>query len=235
MKQIATWLTAAILFLTAMGQASLGAEAAKQIDIVGPDKPVPVSKTIVLPVTGLGATEVPLILWPKTNKAAVHWALLSPSQSLCAIFQATEIGRYTVLVVGTSNDYDGCTIVVRRPDPDPEPDPDPTPGPRFVLIVHESAERTVEMVVSLGQLRSYLEGKQHSYRFEDKDLKDAATGQPAVWLQPYLRKIKTAKLKLPVIVVDGDGDRQQGFDEIYIEAMPGTGVKAIEIVKKYGG
>jgi len=135
----------------------------------------------------------------------------------------------------------GCTIVVGSPDPNPDPDPDPEPdpdppipGPRFVLVVHESLDRTPQDVLTLKTLRGYLEDRKHLYRFIDKDLKDAETGQPAEWLRPYIEAIAVAGLSLPVLVVDEDGDRKQGFDNVHAVPLP-NGADSVQFVKKHGG
>lgn len=112
-----------------------------------------------------------------------------------------------------------------QPDPDPEPEPDPTPpppGPRWLIWVEESSERTAEQaaVIRSRTLQTYLGQHKHTMLVVDKDQRRAD-------LNPYIDR---AGDELPrVFVVAAEGK------VLHEGSVPKTAAAAVELLKEHGG
>jgi hypothetical protein len=157
-----------------------------------------------------------------------------PIIEYAAFFSSPKPGIYKFRVYGAKGDYPGYAIHVLNnkgtpgpdPQPDPNPDPNPTPGKRFVLVIRETEDQSVEVGKILQGLEKYVKEKKHQWRFVDKDSEGA-------WLTAYKEVVVKAGVALPALVVDSDSSA--GGAKEWVVPLPQTASGAIEAVKKHGG
>ena len=114
-----------------------------------------------------------------------------------------------------------------EPGPQPEPEPQPVPGPKTVLWIEESADRTpgrAGAVVDAG-IRSAIQKAGWSLRVIDIDVVDE-NGQPPSDLAPYLMAAKQAGLPRVFIFQDGR--------EVYAGAAPPDVSSFANLLRRYG-
>lgn len=213
--------------------------AQPQMRIVAPNE-VAAGDLVVL------RTEVP-------EGAGLSWAI-SPAeaasrfyvdtQKRTAVFASRTRGVYIFALAVAVDGEATCLVHVLNnglgpgpepePEPDPEPEPNPEPGRRFVMVVHESADRTVQQASTLMGLRDYLQAKKHEYRFVDPDIKNR-DGKMPEWFTGYLPLINKSKIKGAVLVVGVLSKDGGTASQITVEPLPKTAAAAIEAVKQKGG
>ena len=114
-----------------------------------------------------------------------------------------------------------------EPGPQPEPEPQPVPGPKTVLWIEESADRTpgrAGAVVDAG-IRSAIQKAGWSLRVIDIDVVDE-NGQPPSDLAPYLMAAKQAGLPRVFIFQDGR--------EVYAGAASPDVSSFANLLRRYG-
>lgn len=169
------------------------------------------------------------------------------SQGLAMAFASPKPGMYYVVMSASIDSevvqfYHELENVTPGPDPDPGPDPipppppPPPPGKRFVLVVREARDvlPTPEESVVIGGLRRYANEKKHTWRMEDKDLKDASEKTPA-WLAYYLEEIEKADVAIPALVIGSFTADDEGVENVVITPLPDSPEAAIIELKKHGG
>ena len=116
--------------------------------------------------------------------------------------------------------------------PDPPTPPTPPAGPRWVIILEESAERTPQLaaVITSPTLRRYLsDNKHHPLRTADKD-------SQAAWLQPYLERAKLANAPMPALLIVADPIAGSSAAKVlHIGPVPATAEAVIAELRKAGG
>lgn len=187
-----------------------------------------------------------IILDASASKGTGHvWRLIASDKTFLpvdggtkCVFASGDAGVYTfVLAVA---DGGKCSLAVhavtvgtpappKPPDPPgPGPTPDPSPaGPRTVLIVHETADKTPQWAATINSLRTgppaaYLKSKGHRLNIIDDD----SLAGDAKWTAIL------SGMTLPVVIVTDKSDaiiRKQSVP------MTATADQIIEIVKGAGG
>lgn len=133
---------------------------------------------------------------------------------------------YTLTAAGPGGaTTDTATVTVGEPTPEP--------GNRFVLVLSETKEQDAAWHIEEFTLRKYLTENSHWFRFEDPNLTDKDGSTPA-WLVPFITEAATKKLTLPIVAVATYEDHKLK-KIVGMESWPGTGEKAIALIKKYGG
>jgi hypothetical protein len=150
-------------------------------------------------------------------------------------------GKYTVILIvaakdGTLEKSNASVVIGDAPDPEPEPQPDPQPDPepgkRFVLVIHETKDRTPDQFATLQGLDRYATEAGHGRTFRDDDETDA-DGKPLAWLESYKAKTAAAGVALPALIVI-EGEKGDG-PILGITALPESADKAVAFVKAKGG
>jgi len=115
--------------------------------------------------------------------------------------------------------------------PDPPTPPTPPAGPRWVIILEESAERTPQLaaVITSPTLRRYLsDNKHHPLRTADKD-------SQAAWLQPY-KALVPAGTALPRLLIVADPIAGSSAAKVlHVGPVPATAEAVIAELRKAGG
>ena len=116
------------------------------------------------------------------------------------------------------------------PKPDP-PKPPVPPGERYVLVIHESSDRTAAEAATIASLRRWLESNHDNYNIVDKDLIEPS-GASAKWLEPYLVEIRSKDMPLPALVVSVPPTDDHDGAYLLVEPLPGRGQEAIAMVEE---
>lgn len=108
------------------------------------------------------------------------------------------------------------------PDPDPDPNPEPTPGPKWILIVHETADTTPEIARLIVNLRTgdnakYITENKHRLWILDDDLDPK-------WAQAV------GTTKLPAIVI---ADPQRGANGAFVAELPKTSADVMKLIRDH--
>lgn len=157
--------------------------------------------------------------------------------------QCGEAGSYRILVDWNSGQNQLVSHVILvggeapKPNPTPGPTPEPSPGPiptgeRFVLIIHESRDRTAEEATVLTSLRRYLSSQGQCFRIMDEDTATASN-----WIAPYLaelakREIKGSAVLVAVPRLNGDQwDHSESF-VISADSLPPRSPEALAIIQE---
>jgi len=182
--------------------------------------------------------------------AGLSWAI-SPAEAVArfyvdtqkrvAVFASRTKGTYIFALAVAVDGEATCLVHVLQnglgpgpePEPEPEPEPNPEPGRRFVMVVHETADRTAAQASTLMGLRDYLQAKKHEYRFVDPDIK--GDGKVPDWFKGYQPLIDKSKIKGAVLLVGVLSKDGSTASQISVEPLPKTAAAAIEAVKQRGG
>ena len=162
-----------------------------------------------------------------------------------AYFASAADGRYVVFLASSIDGkaYGYTYVLVQGGEvppipPPPPPPPPPQPGKRFVLVVDETSEHGEKpwIASTLVGLETYLVANKHGYRFQDPDVTNV-DGETPEWLVPFIAKIKEAKIDYPAIIVGilKEGTETGEFIQMFVDPLPQTAEKAVELVKEHGG
>lgn len=121
----------------------------------------------------------------------------------------------------------GCTI-----DP---PTPGPVAGPRMVVLLHETADKSPEWTRAINLLRvgpqaQYLSSKGHSLLILDDD-SVGADGKPSPAVARWLPHVQG--LDLPVLIVADKATGGVTHKQSLPDAVTADGI--VEIIKSHGG
>ena len=113
------------------------------------------------------------------------------------------------------------------PGPNPNPDPQPPSGPKTVLWIEESSQRTPQQALAIANrsLREAIVAGGWTLRVVDIDVVDE-NGQPPSDLAPYLMAAKQAGLPRVFIFQDGR--------EVYAGAAPPDVSSFANLLRRYG-
>jgi hypothetical protein len=191
----------------------------------------------------------------QTSESGVDyaWTVLGPrGEEQVAVFGRQAVftgppGRYAILQAWTTTTgekrqaFTFTTILAGddRENPDPFPRPPPEPiiekGPRWVVIVEETADRQslspgqLSMITS-KTLDQYCQQNGHRLRIYDQDSK-GPTGSASTVLAPYLERLRADGVSLPAVVILDAADNAT----IYTGPLPDDTDAMIEILQQKGG
>jgi hypothetical protein len=123
------------------------------------------------------------------------------------------------------------------PTPGPTPEPNPSPGPippgeRFVLILHESKDRSPKIATVLASLQNYLDTEYQEFRILDKNEASASN-----WTKLYTQTLKDRGITLPAVLVavpqlnNDEWDHSDAF-VISADSLPPRTPEALALVKE---
>jgi len=121
------------------------------------------------------------------------------------------------------------------PTPDPPVPPTPPAGPRWVIILEETAERPAPLaaIIASPLLRDYLsQNKHHPLRLGDPG------PNPPAWVTAYLEYLARPEIaqKLPALVITADPTAgSSGAKVLYVGPVPATAEAVIAELKRRGG
>jgi hypothetical protein len=197
-------------------------------EIVGPDE-IPAGKPAWFSVTGVSGT---------ASAAFLPTALLDtdPSRVVAgsALFWVAAPGEYVLTAIVV--DWDArrftplskqVTVTGKDPSPNPPvpPTPTPTPGDRWVLIVSETNQPTVEHRQLLTELRT-------SNQFPRLWIvdPDPARADPAV--APYLSGLDAGDKPQIIIIAE---DKDKAGVVLYRGDCPATAAEVAYLLRRHGG
>jgi hypothetical protein len=232
-------------FIIAAAAATAAAQAQVAAVITGPKEAEP-GDLIILDAT-------------RSTGTAYHWELINSSKTFLpvengtkAVFAAGQPGKYLfVLIVAGADNNQRLEIKIARhevqigrppaPDPQPPRPPDPTPGPapgpRLALIIHETAQATVERQAMFTALRTgdpaaYLKSKSHRLLILDQDTTD---GQNAPILTAWRTELTRRNQKLPALIILPNGADFSPAAALAVGDLPPTAAAVLEAIKANGG
>lgn len=114
-----------------------------------------------------------------------------------------------------------------EPGPQPQPEPQPVPGPKQVLWIEESSERTPSQAAAVVDkaVRDALAAARWTLRVVDVDVVDE-TGNPPADLAGYLDAARQAGVPRVFILQDGR--------ELYAGAAPSSVSSFVDLLRRYG-
>jgi len=114
-----------------------------------------------------------------------------------------------------------------EPGPDPEPEPQPTPGPKTVLWIEESADRSPVQAAAIvnKEIRQAIQAAGWQLRIVDDDVVDE-TGKPPGDLAAYITAARAAGLPRVFILQDGK--------ELYAGAAPPDASSLSRLLSRFG-
>jgi len=144
-----------------------------------------------------------------------------------ALIVGDTSAAFLLIAVGDESAIDVAFYQANAPEPLPEPTPDPTPapppaGPRWLVIIEESADRTASQAATLAspKLRAYLTENGHRLRIYDRDVVPAGCAK--------YRDL--AGDDLPAcFVVDDEGQ------VLHRGPLPAAADALVELLKTHGG
>lgn len=154
-------------------------------------------------------------------------------------FGVADTGTYRLLVDWNFGQHQLAEHVVTvqggpAPDPFPDPKPDPKPepvppGPRAVVIISESLNRTPQEVAISAAIRRYLAPLGVPF-----ELIDPTTVTVDNWLAPYLAEVKRRKIALPALVLAVLPNPPTRVEPAFIgvNTLPGGVNEALAVVKE---
>lgn len=220
--------------------------AGSTLEIVGPTDAIAPGADAWLKVSGLtldeikaakAANQFDMTVFPLTG-TRVHATYDWLNDTLELMFRASTPGEYLVklhLLRDGKLEIAAIVVVVEGdfpdPFPDPKPDPDPSPippGPRAVVIISESLDRTPQEVAVETQVRRYLESQGVAF-----SLIDPTTPTVDNWLAPYLAEVKKRKLALPVLAVTVLPSPTRVEPHFIVAgSLPGRAAEALTIIQE---
>lgn len=113
------------------------------------------------------------------------------------------------------------------PQPNPQPQPQPTPGPKTVLWIEESSQRTPSQAAAVidAKIRQTIQSAGWKLRVVDVDVVDE-TGKPPADLAGYLDAARQAGVPRVFILQDGR--------ELYAGAAPSSVSSFLDLLRRYG-
>lgn len=193
------------------------APAETPLSISGPASIPADGSPVVFALEGLPDGPLPAADWLLTA-APIAAAEISPPVALgsrrLVLFAARKPGSYTLLLVHLA--ASPPSIAVHRvdagesptppppPPPDPPTPPDPPPGPRWYILIYESATdgQQLARVLNSKMLRDTLTTEGHTWLAFDRNTVDRTDQAPA-HLRPYINRANDRHPFLFITAVDG--------------------------------
>jgi hypothetical protein len=153
---------------------------------------------------------------------------LSDGTTATAIVFPTQPGQACLVTVAATGQVATYTITPTPPPPNP-PTP-PTPTKLSIAIVENPATTTPAQAAVLGakEWRELAASKHQFLGIIPSDIKEATTGKPPAYLQPFLDA--AAGNPLPWLLMSDPSGKL-----LYTGPLPTTAQAMTELLKKYGG
>lgn len=217
--------------------------AGATLDLVGPAGSIQPGEDAELRLAGLTLDELQaaqdrgnfdLTAWPLAGlrlRSYYDWM----DRTLKLDFRARDPGEYLVklhLVRAGAQEIAAVVVTVdgkQEPPPNPPVPPVP-PGPRHLVVIEETAHRSMAIAEALKSrpLTEYLKANRHTLYLTDQHGRNEAGVAPAAYA-PYLERAKGKTL--PILFIVGGSDAEVLFEA----APPATPDGWIDLLGTLGG